>query len=139
MRQGDRSLIPFVSLVVPLRGYHLSGLRSCGILPATAERADEIDARAQLQCLEIERLELRLQERSLRGDDREIVGRALLVERQGEIESTLCSVDGGLLFGGRVVVVIEGRETVLDLLKCSHDGAAVKRGRGVELGARLGN
>src|SRR5271168_4247061 len=45
-----------------------------GILPAAAERADEVDARGQLQSFETERLQLVLQECGLRGDDREVVG-----------------------------------------------------------------
>src|SRR5579862_2401458 len=64
-----------------------------GIFPAAAEGPDELDAGPQLHRLEIERLELRLQERGLGDDHREIVRRALYVERHGEIQCALRSVD----------------------------------------------
>jgi hypothetical protein len=51
--------------------------------------------------------------------------------------SVRCAASTDLLFGGGVVVVIECCEIVLDLLKRSHDGAAVIGGGGVELGAGL--
>src|ERR1700730_4705163 len=115
---------------------HLAG---DGILPATAERANEVYAGGQLQGIEIERLQLRLQERGLRGDDGEIVGCTLLVERQGKVQSSLRGVDGSFFIDAGVVVVIECGETVFDLLKGGDDDAALIRGGGVELGARLGD
>src|ERR1700722_16322623 len=108
-------------------------------LPAAPERPNEVDAGCQLQGIEIERLELRLQERGLRGDDGEVVGCTLLVERQGKVQRTLRGVDRGLLLYGGVMVVVEGGEAVFDLLKRADDDAAVIRGGGVEFGARLGD
>src|ERR1700675_3087570 len=114
-------------------------LRPRGILPATAERADEVDAGGQLQGIESERLQLVLQKRGLRGDNREIVSGTLLVERHGEIQRALRGIDGGLFIDARVVVMIECGEAVLDLLKRADGGTAVVRGGAIELGARLGD
>ena len=128
--------------MLPIRAvfvHRLAVLRPRGILPTTAERTDQVDAGAQLQGIEIERLQLRLQEGGLRGDDREIVGRTLLVERHGEIQRALRGVDGGLFLHSGVVVMIECGEAVFDLLKRADDDAAVIRGGSVELGARLGD
>src|SRR3984957_14082243 len=108
-------------------------------LPAAPERPNEVDAGGQLQGIEIERLELRLQERGLRGHDGEVVGCTLLVERQGKVQGALRGIDGGLFIDAGVMVVIERGETVLDLLKRADDRTAVVCGGGVELGARLGD
>src|ERR1700684_2558839 len=76
---------PTPPLPAPLRLHGISPLRQLRFLPAAAERANQIDARAQLQSIEIERLQLALQQRRLRSHDGEIVGCALLVERQREV------------------------------------------------------
>src|ERR1700722_16026405 len=76
-------------------------------VPATAERTDQVDAGGQLQGIEIEGLELRLQERRLRGDDGEVVGCTLLVESHRKVQGALRGVDGGLLLHRGVMVVIE--------------------------------
>ncbi len=78
-----------------------------GSLPAAAERLDEVYAGGELQGIEIERFQLSLQEGGLRGNHGEIVGCALLVERHGEVQRTLCGVDRGLFINGSVVKMIQ--------------------------------
>src|SRR6202020_2574075 len=51
----------------------------------------------------------------------------------------LSRVDGGFLLNSSVVVVVERGEAVFNLLKGGDHGAAIIRGGGVELGARLGD
>src|SRR5471030_2922154 len=80
-----------------LQGSMHGELRRGWRLPATAECTDQVDAGAQLQSIKTERLQLSLQDGGLRGDDGEIVCRALSVERHGKVERALRRVDGGLL------------------------------------------
>lgn len=48
-------------------------------------------------------------------------------------------IDFGFFLQGGIVIVIQGREAVFDLLKGSDGDDAVIRRSGIELGARLGN
>src|SRR5665213_1603514 len=122
-----------------LRCYVHCKLRRGWRLPATAECTDQVDTGPQLQGIKTERLQLGLQDGGLRGDDGEIVCRALSVERHGKVERALRRVDGGLLIQRSVVVMIECGQTVFDLLERADNDTAVVRGRGVVLGARLGD
>src|SRR5260221_10525666 len=133
---------PFASSAMrmrPLVGIGEARFGRTWVFPTAAQRADQVDAGAQLQGIEIERLQLGLQDGGLRGDDGEIGGRTLDVERHGKVQRTLRGVDRSLLVQSGVVVVIECGEAVFDLLKRADDGAGVIRGGGVELGARLGD
>src|SRR3984885_15886964 len=115
----------------------LSRGKAMRILPPAAERSDEIDARAQLERVEIQVLELCLKQSGLRGHDGQVIGSALLVERHREIQRALRSVDGGFLLFGGVIVMIEVREAVLDLLERRDYHTAVVRRGSVEFGAGL--
>src|SRR5260370_36048626 len=101
---------------------------SSGFLPAAAESTNQVDAGLQLPSIESERLELGLQEGGLRGDDGEVVGCTLLVERHGKAQGALDGIDTGVLLHGGVMIVIECGEAVFDLLKRADDDAAVIRG-----------
>src|SRR5882672_9903361 len=114
----------------PRSGVGTARLHSPRAVPTAAERADQVDAGGQLQGIEIESLELRLQERSLRGDDGEVVGCTLLVESHRKVQGALRCVNGGLLLHRGVMVMIECGETVFDLLKRGDDDTAVIRGGG---------
>src|ERR1039458_542733 len=133
--------VPISSCHFPwaLQGLMHGEFRRALRLPATTECTDQVDAGAQLQGIKTERLQLGLQDGGLRGDDGEIVCRALSVERHGKVERALRRVDRGLLIQRGVVVMIECGQAVFDLLERADNDTTVVRGRGVELGPRLGD
>src|SRR6202041_4003742 len=105
--QRVKTYLPELAGIASIGHLALALQRVRGILPAAAEREDEIDTGLQLHGIEIERGQLGLQQSGLGSHDGEIVGGALDVQSQGEVEGALRGIDGGLLLQGGLGIVVE--------------------------------